>query len=97
VKSKIDIDHVCALTHLHLTEEEKERLFPQMVEIVEWVGKLSALSFQALGGETYSPVSFPLPFRQDKIMNSLTADVALANSPDKNKEFIKVPRVIEEK
>lgn len=97
MKPKIDIDYVCALARLKLTREEKARLAPQMLEIVEWVAKLEEMKIDVSKKNVYSPVSFSLPFRQDKIQPSFPPAKALASSPEKTKEFIKVPKVIEEK
>lgn len=97
MKSKFDIDHICSLAHLELTEKEKERLAPQLEKIVGWVGKLEGLNLPSFPGEVYCPVSFSLPFREDTLKPSLPLEEVLLNSPDKDKHFIKVPRVIEEK
>lgn len=97
MKAKVDIDHLCALANLKLTKKEKSHLTSQMLKIVEWVTKLEELKIEVSKGEVYSPVSFSLPFRQDKILESLPSEEALANSPEKDNEFIKVPKVIEEK
>jgi len=74
MKPKIDIDHICALAHLRLTDEEKSLLAPQLIKIVEWVDKLEELKFDVSKGEVYSPVSFSLPFRSDEILSSFTAE-----------------------
>lgn len=97
MKPRIDIDHICELAYLKLTDEEKARLEPQLIKIVEWVGKLEGLELDVSKGEVYSPVSFPLPFRQDMMQPSFSTAEALDNSPEKSAEFIKVPKVIEEK
>ena len=94
---KIDLDHICALANLRLTEEDKKLLEPQMIKIVKWVNKLEELKFASSREEPGASVSLSLPFRKDKIKPSLPTEEALANSPEKGKEFIKVPRVIEEK
>ena len=94
MKPKIDIDHVCALSNLRLTEKEKSRLEPQMIKIVKWVDKLEELELDVSKGEVYSPVSFSLPFRKDEIHPSFPTEQATANSPEKNEEFMKVPKVI---
>jgi aspartyl-tRNA(Asn)/glutamyl-tRNA(Gln) amidotransferase subunit C len=94
---KIDLDHICALANLKLTEEDKKRLAPQMIKIIKWVNKLEELKFDVSRGELYSSVSFFLPFRQDKRQPSFSIEEALGNSPEKNGGFIKVPKVIEEK
>ena len=93
----IDIDHICALAHLKLSPEEKKRLLPEMIKIIEWINKLEELKIDISGGEVYSPLGFPLPWRVDKVRASLPQEKAIANSPEKNREFMKVPLVIEEK
>jgi len=68
-----------------------------MVKIVKWVDKLEELELDVSKGEVYSPVSFSLPFRKDNILPSFPTEQATANSPEKTEEFMKVPKVIEEK
>jgi aspartyl-tRNA(Asn)/glutamyl-tRNA(Gln) amidotransferase subunit C len=97
MKSPIDIDSVCALACLHLSDEEKAVLAPQMAKIVEWVGKLSELKLADAGDEADSPISFPLPFREDRARECFSAETALANAPEKQNGFFKVPKVIDEK
>ena len=97
MKPKINIDYVCALANLKLTEEEKSHLAPQMIKIVKWVDKLEELELDVSKGEVYSPVSFSLPFRKDETKPSFPTKQATANSPERTEEFIKVPKVIEEK
>ncbi len=97
MKQKIDIDHICALANLKLSKEEKARLEPQLVKIVEWVNKLEELELDVTQGEVYSPVSFSLPLREDEIQPSISSEDALSNAPETGGKFIKVPKVIEEK
>lgn len=97
MKKKIDIDHICSLASLKLTEEDKAGLVSQMNNIVEWVDKLGELKINLSTHQEYTPVSFPLPFREDKILPSFSSGKALANSPEKEGEFITVPLVIQEK
>jgi aspartyl-tRNA(Asn)/glutamyl-tRNA(Gln) amidotransferase subunit C len=97
MKSPIVIDYVCALARLELSAEERTILAPQMVKIIEWVGQLSNLRLNDPGSEVFCPAPLPLPFREDETRDSFSVEEALANSPEKNSGFIKVPRVIEEK
>jgi len=97
MKSPIDIDAVRALARLHLSDEEKAVLAPQMAEIVEWFGKLSALQLEDGEDEGCASVSFSLPLREDQARECFSAETALANAPEKQKDFFKVPKVIEEK
>jgi aspartyl-tRNA(Asn)/glutamyl-tRNA(Gln) amidotransferase subunit C len=97
MKSSIDIDHVCALAHLRLTEKEKAVLTPQMAEIVEWVGRLEELRLPVSSQGPDSHLAFSLAFRPDEVRPSQPLETALANAPEKAGPFIKVPKVIEEK
>jgi aspartyl-tRNA(Asn)/glutamyl-tRNA(Gln) amidotransferase subunit C len=97
VNPKIDLDHICTLANLKLTEEDKKLLEPQMIKIIKWVNKLEELEIDISKGELDSSVSLSLPFREDKIKPSLPTEEALASSPEKSEGFIKVPKVIEEK
>ena len=97
MKSPIDIDNVCTLACLHLAEEEKALLAPQMAEIVEWFGKLSSLQLENGEDEGCAPVSFPFPLREDEARECFPAETALSGAPEKQKGFFKVPKVIEEK
>ena len=94
---KIDLDYICTLANLRLTEEDKELLEPQLIKIIKWVNKLEELKFDISREEPYISASTSLPFRKDKIKPSLPTKEALANSPEKSEEFIKVPKVIEGK
>ncbi len=97
MKQAIDIDHICVLANLRLKDEEKALLAPQLTKILEWVNKLEELELDVTKGEIYSPVSFSLPFRDDEILPSVPTEEALANSPETDGKFIKVPKVIGEK
>ena len=97
MRPKIDVPSICSLAHIKLTKKEKIRLIPQLIKIAEWVNKIDELDVEVSENEVYSPVSFPLRFRIDRILESLTAEKALDNSPEKEKGFIKVPKVIKEK
>lgn len=92
---EFDLDHLCQLAHLHLEPEEKARLRPQLEEIVAWVGRLKELPLSEthleLGAET------KLALRPDKVEPSFPLRVVLEAAPEKDDNFIKVPKVIEEK
>jgi len=97
MKPKVDIDYVCGLANLRLSQKEKSLLIPQMEKIVKWVDKLEEIEIDVSRAEIYTPVTFLLPFRKDEVKVSLSTEEALANSPEKDASFMKVPKVIEEK
>jgi aspartyl-tRNA(Asn)/glutamyl-tRNA(Gln) amidotransferase subunit C len=97
MKSGLDIDHVCALARLHLTDEEKKVLAPQMAQIVAWVGQLDEIDLPVPSEAPDFHLPFSLPFRADEVRESQPLESVLANAPEKDAPFIKVPKVIEDK
>ena len=97
MKPGLDIDYVCALAHLRLTEQEKKVLAPQMAKIVEWVGRLEEIELPIPSETPGFHLPFSLPLRVDEVRESLPLESVLANAPEKETPFIKVPKVIEEK
>ncbi len=97
MKSDLDIDHICALARLRLTEQEKKVLAPQMEKIVEWVGQLEEIDLPLPSEAPDSHLPFSLPLRADDVRESQPLESVLANAPDREWAFIKVPKVIEEK
>lgn len=89
------IRYVAALARLKLTDEEVRRFAEQIDHILAYVDKL-----QQLNTDDVPPTSHVVPvanvFRQDEVAPSLPVDAALANAPQREGPFLKVPRVIED-
>jgi aspartyl-tRNA(Asn)/glutamyl-tRNA(Gln) amidotransferase subunit C len=87
------VEHVARLAHLALTEEEVERLTGQLGAILEAVGKVSELDLTDV-----EPTSHPLDlvnvWRDDEPTPSLSLEEALANAPETEGGFFKVPPAI---
>ncbi len=92
---KVDLEHLSRLACLELTEEEKDLLPAQMEKIIDWVGQLSSLAT----GEEEKEASpgFTLRLQDDEIQPSLSQADVLVMAPDKQEDFVKVPRVLKEK
>ena len=88
--SREQVEHVARLAHLALTEEELERLGGQLDAILEAVGKVSELDLTDV-----EPTSHPLDlvnvWREDEPRPSLSLEDALANAPETEGGFFKVP------
>ena len=84
------VEHVARLAHLDLTEEELERLGEQLGAILEAVGKVDELDLSGV-----EPTSHPLDlvnvWREDEPRPSLDRDEALANAPQTDGGFFRVP------
>jgi aspartyl-tRNA(Asn)/glutamyl-tRNA(Gln) amidotransferase subunit C len=85
-----DVLHVAGLARLELTEEEIERLGEQLNAILEAVGKVAELDL-----EDVPPTSHPLDlanvWAEDDPRPPLTVEEALANAPDREDGFFRVP------
>jgi aspartyl-tRNA(Asn)/glutamyl-tRNA(Gln) amidotransferase subunit C len=85
-----DVLHVAGLARLELTDEETERLGEQLNAILEAVGKVSELDL-----EDVPPTSHPLDlvnvWADDEPRPSLPVEEALANAPEREDGFFRVP------
>ncbi len=89
-----DVEHVAALARLNFTQEEKEELVTEMEAILDYVAGLDALPLEGV-----QPLAHVMPvanvFREDEPRPSMLIDDVLANAPDKEGRFFRVPAVIE--
>lgn len=93
----ISVKEVEALAHLariQLTAQELERFAGQLDEILSYVEKLKLAKTEGV-----APTSHVLGlinvFREDQIQPSLPMEKALANAPDREGPFFKVPQIID--
>jgi aspartyl-tRNA(Asn)/glutamyl-tRNA(Gln) amidotransferase subunit C len=88
--SREEVLHVADLARLALTEEEIERLGDQLGAILEAVGKVSELDLSGI-----EPTSHPLELTNvwaaDEPRPSLPLEDALANAPQREESFFRVP------
>jgi aspartyl-tRNA(Asn)/glutamyl-tRNA(Gln) amidotransferase subunit C len=88
--SRDDVLHVARLARLALTEEEVERFGEQLSAILEAVGKVAVLDLADV-----EPTSHPLDLANvrapDEPSPSLPRDEALANAPEREDGFFRVP------
>ncbi|MCG8403155.1 MAG: Asp-tRNA(Asn)/Glu-tRNA(Gln) amidotransferase subunit GatC [Firmicutes bacterium] len=88
-----EVEHVALLSRLELIAEEKELYARQLNDILEHARKL-----QDLDTENVPPTSHVLPlqnvFREDRAGEHMQTDQVLANAPDRQDDFFKVPRIV---
>jgi aspartyl-tRNA(Asn)/glutamyl-tRNA(Gln) amidotransferase subunit C len=95
---KIDrqqVRKVAKLARLDLTEAEIEEFTGQLGAILEYVEKMNELDTA-----TVEPLAHCLPihnvFRADEIRESLGTEQTLANAPQRDGPFFKVPKILED-
>jgi aspartyl-tRNA(Asn)/glutamyl-tRNA(Gln) amidotransferase subunit C len=91
--NKKDIEHIAKLAKLKFTDDEIDKLAPQLNGILDYVEKLNELDT-----ENVEPLSHPVAntnvFREDKLKESVPTEEALKNAPQKDEKYFKVPKVI---
>lgn len=96
--SQIDratVDHVARLARLDLSEEERERIVPELGTILEYAERIQALEL-----DDVEPTSHAVPIRNatrpDEVKPSLSQEEALANAPKAEDGRFAVPRIVED-
>ena len=88
------VEYVAHLARLRLSPEEAEKFTSQLDQILVYFEKLNRLDTSQV-----EPTSHPIPmvnaFREDLVKPSIDVEEALANAPDKEGNFLKVPKIIE--
>ncbi len=93
--TRSEVEHVARLARLELTEEEKERMTAQLDSILGYIEKLNELDTSQVEPTT-TVIPMVSAMREDQVRPSLKQDDALANAPDREGVFFRVPRIIED-
>jgi aspartyl-tRNA(Asn)/glutamyl-tRNA(Gln) amidotransferase subunit C len=95
VITREQVDRVAQLARLALRDEERDKMTSQLNRILEAAGEL-----QKLDTTDVPPTAFAVPiqnvFRPDEVRESLPVAQVLANAPDPERGFFRVPRIMEE-
>ncbi|MFN2471540.1 MAG: Asp-tRNA(Asn)/Glu-tRNA(Gln) amidotransferase subunit GatC [Gaiellaceae bacterium] len=85
-----EVRHVARLARLDLSEEELARFGEQLGAILEAVSKVGELDLSGVE-PTAHPLELANVWAEDEPRLSLPADEALANAPDREDSYIRVP------
>jgi len=89
------VRHVAVLSRLKLSDAEIDRLTGELSAIVRYMDQLNELDTTDV-----PPMSHALPvvnvFRADEPVASPGVDVALANAPQREGSFFRVPKVLDQ-
>jgi len=88
-----EVKHVANLARLNLDEQELETITTQLDTILSYVAKLDELDTDGVPTTTHA-AKITNAFRDDVVIESLSQEDALINSPQQNDNFFVVPRVI---
>jgi len=92
---QIQVRKVAKLSRLELTEAEVEEFTGQLSAILGYVEKMNELDTAEV-----EPLAHCLPvsnvLREDSPKESLGTERALANAPQRDEEFFKVPKILDD-
>lgn len=89
-----EIERVALLARLRLTGQETEELARDLNAIVEYVDKLNEVDTSKIEPFSYPQAGVPV-LREDAVTNRPDREALLANAPDRDGPFFKVPKIIE--
>ena len=91
---KDTVKHISKLARISLDEKKIDSLSKDLTSIMRFVEKLNKLNTDKTVPLT-SIIEATLKSRKDEVKDGKIRDQILKNSPEKNKEFFVVPKVIE--
>ena len=87
-----DVEHVAKLARLELTEEEKELYTKQLGDVLKYVDQMNEVDTSSV-----KPMSQVIDFvnvmRDDKVVYEYTKEELMANAPEAEDGFFKVPKI----
>ena len=88
------VKHISKLSRISINEEKAKKLEKDLNSIFEFIEKLNELDTTKIEPLT-SIADTVLQLRKDEIKSSNIRDQILKNSPEDNKDFFVVPKVVE--
>jgi len=92
---EIQVRKTAKLARLELSDAEVAEFAGQLSAILDYVAKMNKLNTEGV-----EPLAHCLPvsnrFREDEVKESLGTEKTLANAPQRDGSFFKVPKILEE-
>jgi aspartyl-tRNA(Asn)/glutamyl-tRNA(Gln) amidotransferase subunit C len=88
------VRHIAKLARIAMSDEEIERLAPELNNILGWVEQLSEVNTDGVEPLT-AVIDQKLRLRDDVVNEGNIRDEVLANAPEAQHGFFAVPKVIE--
>jgi aspartyl-tRNA(Asn)/glutamyl-tRNA(Gln) amidotransferase subunit C len=92
--SREEVQRVAVLARLRLTPEEQSSLTDELDRILGYMDKLNQLDTADVDLFSHA-ANITNTLREDRMTNRPNADALLANAPDRDGTFFKVPKIIE--
>jgi aspartyl-tRNA(Asn)/glutamyl-tRNA(Gln) amidotransferase subunit C len=92
--NKKTLEKIAHLARLEFDEKSEGKMLKDMNNMLSFVEKLQELDTDNV--EPLQSMTFEInQFREDKVKNQLAHQDGLKNAPKKDKDFFRVPKVIE--
>jgi aspartyl-tRNA(Asn)/glutamyl-tRNA(Gln) amidotransferase subunit C len=88
------VRHIAKLARIAMSDEEIERLAPELNNILGWVEQLAEVNTDGVEPLT-AVIDQKLRLRDDVVTDGNIRDEILANAPEAQHGFFAVPKVIE--
>ena len=88
------VKHISKLSRISIEDEKAKKLEKDLNSIFKWIEQLNQLNTDKVKPLT-SIAETTLRLRKDQIISKNIREDILKNSPDKNKDFFVVPKVVE--
>ena len=88
------VKHISKLARISIEDEKAKKLAGDLNSIFEFIEKLNKLKTDKVKPLT-SIAETTLKLRNDEVKSKNIRDQILKNSPDKNRDFFVVPKVVE--
>jgi aspartyl-tRNA(Asn)/glutamyl-tRNA(Gln) amidotransferase subunit C len=88
------VRHIAKLARIAMSDEEIERLAPELNNILDWVEQLAEVNTEGVEPLT-AVIDLKLRLRDDVVNDGNIRDAVLANAPEAQHGFFAVPKVIE--
>ena len=88
------VRHIAKLARIAMSDEEIERLAPELNNILGWVEQLAEVNTDGVEPLT-AVIDQKLRLREDAVNDGDVRDDVLANAPEAQHGFFAVPKVIE--
>lgn len=92
--SSKDVQYLARLARIELTPEEVQQFTGQLDEILDYVEKLKSVNTDGIP-PTHHVLPLTNVYREDVNRPSLPTDLALANAPDREGPYFRVPRILD--
>ena len=90
-----EVLHVARLARLALSSAEADRMREQLPDILDYIRQLQRLDTKDVVPTSHA-VEMGTPFRDDSVHPFGEKEEILKNAPDREDDFFRVPRIIED-